>query len=107
MARSKLRHPVPAIPAVAPKTGHLRGRNETVTRGLRGLVRAWKTVTEFVGHVVSVIILTVIYIVVGVPTGLVLRLFGKPPMRMKPGGPSTWEPREKRAPGLEDARQPF
>jgi hypothetical protein len=82
-------------------------KDETVGKVLRAFVSGWKTVTEFIGRVVSVILLTVIYIIVGVPTGLVLRLVGKPPMRVKSGGSSTWEPRDKRPPGIEDARQPF
>jgi hypothetical protein len=78
-----------------------------VGRILRSFVSAWKIVTEFVGRVVTVIILMVIYIIVGVPTGFILRLIGKPPMRTKSGGQSTWQPREERPSGLEDARQPF
>ena len=77
------------------------------SRMLRAFINVLKTISEFVGRVVTVAILTVIYLIVAVPTGLVLGLVGKPPMRTKSVGGSTWELREERPSGLEDARHPF
>ena len=50
---------------------------------LSGLNRAWTRLGLLLGHVVSPVALGITYCVAVVPTGLILRLMGKDPLRLR------------------------
>lgn len=50
--------------------------------GLQPLNRAWFAIGLMLGHIVNPLVMFLIYIVAIVPTGLVLRLLGKDPLRL-------------------------
>jgi hypothetical protein len=62
---------------------------------LAGLNRQWLKLGLLLGRIVSPIALGVLFYGVFVPIGLVLRLAGKDPLRLKrdPGAASYWRPR--------------
>ena len=60
----------------------------------RGFYRAGMTVAFYIGQIVSRVLLTVLFLLVVAPLGLVLRLFGKDLLHLKrkPSGESYWQP---------------
>lgn len=62
---------------------------------------------HFIGRIITVILLTVVYVVVFVPLGLVLRLFRRTPLALSGAGGSTWKQRPPEDLTLEAARRPF
>ena len=60
----------------------------------RGFYRAGMTVSFYAGRVVSRILLTVLFLLVVTPLGLLLRLFGKDLLHLKrkPASESYWHP---------------
>jgi hypothetical protein len=59
----------------------------------RAFYRGGMTVTFHIGQVMGKVLLTLIFLLVLTPTGLLLRLFGKDLLALrKPEGPSYWRP---------------
>lgn len=67
---------------------------------LAGLNRLWIKLGVLLGKVVSPIALGILFYIVITPIGLVIRLAGKDPLRLKfdPGAASYWIPREPPGP---------
>jgi hypothetical protein len=65
----------------------------------RFIYRLWISLAVILGYFVSRILLTLIFFVVMLPTGLIMRLFGKDPMERKldPDAPTYWIRREEPA----------
>ena len=59
---------------------------------LRAVYRAWMALALVLGHLVTMVLLTVVYFLLITPLGLLMRLFGRDPMRrsFKPPGESYW-----------------
>ena len=51
---------------------------------LRSVYEAWMKIAHFLGRVVTTLILTLAYYLVITPAGLIKRLFGGPPLPLKP-----------------------
>ena len=62
----------------------------------RGIYRVWFGFSIVLGFFVSRIILTILFCVIIVPMGLIMRLVGKDPMdrKLDSKAPSYWKPRE-------------
>ena len=70
----------------------------------------WSGIMAFfhaVGRVMTVILLTVMYVVIIVPLGLLLLVFRRPPLYRGQPTDTTWRPVAKGDMTLEDARSPF
>ena len=68
----------------------------TLVPGLLGPVyRVWMTLALALGFVMTRVILTIAFVVLFVPIGLVFRLIGRDPLRQRPdpGAASYWIPR--------------
>lgn len=65
----------------------------------RTIYRFWVGLSVVLGYFISRIILTVLFFVVVMPIGFVMRLVGKDPMERKldPDAPTYWKPREPEA----------
>lgn len=63
----------------------------------RFIYRLWVSLAVILGYFVSRILLTLIFFLVMLPTGLLMRLLGKDPMERKldPGAPTYWIKREE------------
>jgi hypothetical protein len=63
--------------------------------GLVPLTRAWLKFGELLHAIVNPVVMALLYVLAIVPTGLVMRLAGKDPLRLKkdPGAASYWVPR--------------
>ncbi len=68
-----------------------------------GLLR----VLEPIGRVVTVILLTAIYLAIVLPVSLVVRLTGTAPLCLRSGGESTWRAYQADYSRGERAREPF
>lgn len=64
--------------------------------GLVPLTRAWLKLGEVLHAIVNPVVMALLYLLAIVPTGLVMRLAGKDPLRLKrdPGAASYWVPRD-------------
>jgi hypothetical protein len=62
----------------------------------RAIYRVWLNFSVILGYFISRILLTIIFFVVIMPTGLLMRLFGKDPMdrKLDPAASSYWQKRE-------------
>ncbi|MCA1961256.1 MAG: SxtJ family membrane protein [Desulfomonile sp.] len=62
----------------------------------RLIYRLWISLAVILGYFVSRILLTMIFFLVILPTGLIMRLFGKDPMdrKLDPDAPTYWIKRE-------------
>jgi hypothetical protein len=77
---------------------------------VKALSAGWgviRTLLHYIGRVVTVILLTVVYVVVFVPLGLVLRLVGRTPLLPREALSSTWKQRAQEEQNLEAARRPY
>lgn len=77
---------------------------------MRLIAAAWSAVKgalHFVGRIVTVILLTVIYLALLTPLGALLVLLRKAPLQTRRHGGSTWSAREGTEPTLQDATRPF
>jgi hypothetical protein len=83
----------------------------TLTREtwLTPLNRAWMTLGEWLGRVVSPIVLGAIFFAVFTPVALVMRLFGRDAMcrRWQPDAPSYWMKRDPPGPAEDSYRNMF
>ncbi len=63
-------------------------------RWFRGFYRLWMTGSYYVGQFMGQVMLTVMFVVMVTPLGLLLRLLGKDPLRLKrgQGEGSYWQP---------------
>jgi len=70
-------------------------------RILAPIERAWMKLAEAIGSVMTVVILTLAFVFVFTPMGIVLRLLGKDLLGLKPDKtlPSYWTPVEADGPG--------
>ena len=71
--------------------------------------RAWMAFARLLSRITSPVILTVFFLVVITPVGLLVRAFGHDALarRRKPDGASYWRPRDPDPRGPERYRQPF
>ena len=65
---------------------------------VRPLADGWAFIGKTVGRITTPILLTVVFVVVVTPLGLLLRLFGSDPLRLKrdPKAPTYWIERKHR-----------
>lgn len=72
----------------------------TVARVMRPLNRVWFKVGMLLNSIASPVIITLLYCLAFVPTGLLMRVFGKDPLSVKPrrGAASYWIRREPAGP---------
>ncbi len=63
----------------------------------RGIYKGWFVFAVILGYFVSRILMTIIFFLLILPTGLIMRLLGKDPMERKwdPDAPSYWAPKEQ------------
>ncbi|NOZ01909.1 MAG: hypothetical protein GXP54_08485 [Deltaproteobacteria bacterium] len=71
--------------------------------------RLWMTAASWIGRIMTVIILTLFFLLVITPVGLVRRLLGRDPLALKkqPDGVSLWSMPDPDPRGPERYRQPF
>ncbi len=71
--------------------------------------RAWLHVGKFLHRVTSLLVIAVIYFAVVTPTGVVMRAFGKDPLRLQrdPEASSYWIPRDPPGPDPETMTNQF
>ncbi len=76
---------------------------------LRPLNIVWFKLGMLLGMVMTPVVMALLYIMVFTPTGLLMRLFGKDPLRMKPPPDQTsyWIIREKPGPGPGTMKRQF
>jgi hypothetical protein len=76
---------------------------------LTPLNRAWMKLAEILNRIVSPIVLGVIFFVVMLPFGLVMRIAGRDPLRRRyePAARSYWIPREPPGPPPESLKDQF
>jgi hypothetical protein len=74
---------------------------------LKRLWIGWKRVAEKIAHVQTLILLTLLYVVVILPFGVVASLFGDPLGIKRGSGTSFWRPRGTPPPLLDAARRQF
>lgn len=67
-------------------------------------MRAWMRFGLFLGNIMGWIILSLFYVLIITPYGLVFRLFRVDPLRMR-SKPSTWIPLPSQYDQLEDAKR--
>ena len=81
-----------------------------VTGGARGFLgragQRWRQAAHVIGVVQTRFIMVAIYIVVVVPTGVLMRLF-RDPMHLRPPVHTNWTPARQEKPSLESARRQF
>ena len=67
---------------------------------LAPLNRVWTRIGLLLHHVVNPAVMAIMFFGVVLPTGLLMRLAGKDPLRLRlePQAPSYWQPREPAAP---------
>lgn len=75
----------------------------------RGIYRVWISLSVILGYFISRILLTIIFFVVIIPTGFLMRLFGKDPMdrKLEPAAETYWIKREDEQPDLERYEKQF
>jgi hypothetical protein len=63
----------------------------------KAIYRIWITFSIVLGYFVSRILLTIIFLIVITPMGLIMRIVGKDPMERKldPNAATYWEPKEQ------------
>jgi len=76
--------------------GVLLGLSRLIPPLFRLIYRAWICLSVILGYFISRAILTIVFVVVIIPTGLIMRLLGKDPMERKwdPNAPSYWVKKE-------------
>jgi len=77
---------------------------------MAALISLWsalKKVFHTIGRVMTVVVLTLVYIVVFLPLGALLRAFGRAPLQTGQVASSTWHDRPVEHPTLDDAQRPF
>jgi hypothetical protein len=67
---------------------------------LGGVYRAWMGLAHAISKVTTPVFLGVVYFIVIMPVGLVMRLVGRNPIRHAAVGDSFWKPRPERRGGL-------
>jgi len=78
-----------------------------MAKALSAVWGAVRRLLHLIGRVVTVVLLTVLYVAVFVPLGLVLRLVGRTPLLPREEGGTTWRPRAPEDETLEAARRPY
>jgi len=68
------------------------------------LADGWSFIGKTIGRITTPILLTIVFVVIVTPLGLLLRLFGSDPLRLKrdPKAPSYWIERKQRTFSPED-----
>jgi len=63
---------------------------------LRPLYKPWMSLALVLGFIMTRVLLTVIYVLLFIPTGLLMRVFGKDPLRRKldPDASTYWIPKQ-------------
>lgn len=74
---------------------------------LRSLWAALMAVSHFIGRVMTVILLTVIFVVVVVPLGALLWAIGRSPLYAGQPEGTTWRRRPASPSDIEEAAKPF
>lgn len=74
---------------------------------LKRLWAGWKRVAEKIAQVQTLILLTLLYLIVILPFGVVVSLFGDPLGLKRGRAESFWRPRETPPPLLDAARRQF
>lgn len=76
---------------------------------LTGLNRGWMAFGNLLNHIVSPVALGVVFLLAVLPVGLILRLAGKDPLRLKrdPAAKSYWIPREPPGPDPQTLNNQF
>lgn len=76
---------------------------------LAPLNRVWSKVAQFLHQVVATLILAFLFYAVVTPTGLLMRAFGKDPLRLRPdpNAKSYWIPRSPPGPTPESMQNQF
>ena len=76
---------------------------------LAPLNRVWSKVAQFLHQVVATLILAFLFYAVVTPTGLLMRAFGKDPLRLRPdpNAKSYWIPRSPPGPAPESMQNQF
>ncbi len=76
---------------------------------LAPLNRIWTGIGLFLHRIANFVVLTLMFYLVITPTGLMLRLFGKDPLRLRlePGARSYWIERRPPGPAPETIKQQF
>ncbi len=71
-----------------------------VPHALRGVYRGWMALALVLGYVMTRVLLSVVFLAVVTPIGLLMRLFGHDPMRRTPdaSAPTYWIPRDGQPP---------
>ena len=80
-----------------------------IPRALGPLSRAWHGLGLIMHRVVSPLVMGLLFFLTVTPTGLLMRLFGKDPLRLRldPGAKSYWIERRPPGPAPETMRQQF
>ena len=76
-------------------------------RALKQLWVGWKRVAEKIARVQTVILLTLLYVLLILPFGIVASLFGDPLRIKRAGSTSLWQPRGTPPANLDAARRQF
>ncbi len=76
---------------------------------LAPLNRAWTRLGLLLFHVVNPVVMLLLYVLAIVPVGLVMRLMGKDPLRLRfePAAASYWIPRQPPGPAPETMKDQF
>jgi len=77
--------------------GAILGLSRIITPLFKAIYRIWIILSIILGYFVSRILLTIIFIIVIIPMGLIMRILGKDPMERKldPKAASYWIPKEQ------------
>ena len=73
---------------------------------LKQFYRGWMRVVHVIGNVQARVILTVLYLIMVVPVGFVMRLFSDP-LRLRPTEGTYWVERAAVEPGLASAGREY
>ena len=76
---------------------------------LRPLNKAWFAFGMLLGRIIAPIVMSLVFLITVIPTGLMLRLFGKDPMRRKlqPEAKSYWQDRDAETDPMRSMKNQF
>lgn len=77
--------------------GTVLALSRIVTPFFKAIYRIWIILSIIIGYFVSRVLLTIIFFIVIIPMGLIMRILGKDPMERKldPNAASYWIPKEQ------------
>ena len=80
-----------------------------IPRVLRPLNRAWFAFGMLLGRIIAPIVMSLVFLITVIPTGLMLRIFGKDPMRRKlqPEAQSYWQDRDEETDPMRSMKNQF